>query len=245
VKVKAFIVDDEPIARAGLRAMLGAIDWVDVIGEAADGESAVTAINTMRPELVFLDVQMPGLIGTEVLRRLEGSPFVIFTTAFSEHAVTAFELGAVDYLLKPFGPTRLAAAMERVRSAIGEPSTVEAAERLSGALAGGPISRLFVRVGGTLVPLPVERVSRFEADGDYVIAHSESARHMLHLSMTRLESRLDSRRFVRVHRTHIVNLDHVRAFKRDAGGNLEAELLDGARVPVSRARAQEIRSLGR
>ena len=245
MKVKAFIVDDEPIARAGLRAMLGAIDWVDVIGEAADGESAVTAINTMRPELVFLDVQMPGLIGTEVLRRLEGSPFVIFTTAFSEHAVTAFELGAVDYLLKPFGPTRLAAAMERVRSAIGEPSTVEAAERLSGALGGGPISRLFVRVGGTLVPLPVERVSRFEADGDYVIAHSESARHMLHLSMTRLESRLDSRRFVRVHRTHIVNLDHVRAFKRDPSGNLEAELLDGARVPVSRARAQEIRSLVR
>jgi two-component system LytT family response regulator len=151
----------------------------------------------------------------------------------------------VDYLLKPFGPSRLAAAMERVRSAIGEPSTVGASERLSGALAGGPISRLFVRVGGTLVPLPVERVSRFEADGDYVVAHSESARHMLHLSLSRLESRLDSRRFVRVHRTHIVNLDHVRAFKRDASGNLEAELLDGARVPVSRARAQEIRSLGR
>jgi two-component system LytT family response regulator len=245
VKVRTFIVDDEPIARAGLRAMLGAIDWVDVIGEAADGESAVSAINTRRPELIFLDVQMPGLIGTEVLRRLEGSPFVIFTTAFSEHAVTAFELGAVDYLLKPFGPSRLAAAMERVRSAIGEPSTVGASERLSGALAGGPISRLFVRVGGTLVPLPVERVSRFEADGDYVVAHSESARHVLHLSLSRLESRLDSRRFVRVHRTHIVNLDHVRAFKRDASGNLEAELLDGARVPVSRARAQEIRSLGR
>jgi two-component system LytT family response regulator len=245
VKVRTFIVDDEPIARAGLRAMLGAIDWVDVIGEAADGESAVSAINTRRPELIFLDVQMPGLIGTEVLRRLEGSPFVIFTTAFSEHAVTAFELGAVDYLLKPFGPSRLAAAMERVRSAIGEPSTVGASERLSGALAGRPISRLFVRVGGTLVPLPVERVSRFEADGDYVVAHSESARHVLHLSLSRLESRLDSRRFVRVHRTHIVNLDHVRAFKRDASGNLEAELLDGARVPVSRARAQEIRSLGR
>ena len=245
MKLKAFIVDDEPIARAGLRAMLGAIEWVDVIGEASDGESAVAAINTMRPELVFLDVQMPGLTGTEVLPRLEGSPFVIFTTAFSEHAVTAFELGAVDYLLKPFGPSRLAAAMERVRSAIGEPSTIQAAERLSGALGGGPISRLFVRVGGTLVPLPVDRVSRFEADGDYVVAHSESARHMIHLSLSRLESRLDSRRFVRVHRAHIVNLDQVRAFKRDAGGNLEAELLDGARVPVSRARAQEIRSLGR
>ena len=245
MKVSAFVVDDEPVARAGLRAMLRAFDWIDVVGEAADGESAVAAIHALRPELVFLDVQMPGLSGTEVLRRLDRPPFVIFTTAFSEHAVTAFELGAVDYLLKPFGPTRLGAAMERVRSALGEPAAVGPFERLSGALAGGPISRLFVRIGGSLVPLPVESVSRFEADGDYVVAHAGSARHALHLSLSRLDERLDPRRFLRVHRTHIVNLEHVRAFKRDAAGNLEAELLDGARVPVSRARAQEIRSLGR
>lgn len=143
----------------------------------------------------------------------------------------------MDYLLKPFGPSRLAGAMERVRSALGEPATVDAFERLSGALAEGPISRLFVRIGGALVPLAIERVSRFEADGDYLIAHAGSVRHLLHLSLTRLEARLDPRRFARVHRTHIVNLDHVRAFKRDDRGNLEAELLDGARVPVSRARA--------
>ncbi|HEU4562546.1 MAG TPA: LytTR family DNA-binding domain-containing protein [Longimicrobium sp.] len=245
MKVTAYVVDDEPVARAGLRAMLLAFDWVDVVGEAADGESAVKGIHALRPELVFLDVQMPGLLGTEVLRRLEQPPFVIFTTAYSEHAVTAFELGAVDYLVKPFGPTRLAAAMERVRSALGEPAPVDTFDRLSGALAGGPISRLFVRSGGTLVPLPVERISWFEADGDYVTAHAGDARHHLHLSLNRLEARLDPRRFVRVHRTHIVNLDHVRAFRRDARGNLEAELLDGARVPVSRARAQELRSLGR
>ena len=225
--------------------MLRAIDWVEVIGEAADGESAVTAIQELRPELVFLDVEMPGLLGTEVLRRIEQKPFVIFTTAFSEHAVTAFELGAADYLLKPFGPTRLAAAMERVRSAMGEPAPVSVFERLSGALGSGPISRLFVRIGGALVPLPVERVSRFEADGDYVVAHTENTRHMLHLSLSRLEERLDPRQFARVHRTHIVNLDQVRAFKRDANGNLEAEFPDGTRVPVSRARAQEIRSLGK
>jgi two-component system LytT family response regulator len=245
VKVTAFVADDEPVARAGLRAMLRACDWVEVVGEAADGESAVRESPALRPELVFLDVQMPGLLGTEVLRRLERPPFVIFTTAYSEHAVTAFELGAVDYLLKPFGPARLAAAMERVRSALGEPAPVDTFERLSGALAGGPISRLFVRIGGTLVPLPVERVSWFEASGDYVTAHAGSARHLLHLSLGRLEARLDPRRFVRVHRTHIVNLDQVRAFRRDARGNLEAELLDGARVPVSRARAHELRSLGR
>ena len=245
MKVTAYVVDDEPVARAGLRAMLAAYDWVEVVGEAADGESAVTGIDALRPELVFLDVQMPGLPGTDVLRRLERRPFVIFTTAFSEHAVSAFELGAVDYLLKPFGPSRLAGAMERVRSALGEPATVDAFERLSGALAEGPISRLFVRIGGALVPLAIERVSRFEADGDYLIAHAGSARHLLHLSLTRLEARLDPRRFARVHRTHIVNLDHVCAFRRDDRGNLEAELLDGARVPVSRARAQEIRNLAR
>lgn len=245
MNITAFVADDEPIARAGLRAMLGAFEWVDVVGEAADGEAAVRGIAALRPELVFLDVQMPGLLGTEVLQRLERRPFVIFTTAYSEHAVTAFQLGAVDYLLKPFGPRRLADAMERVRSAIGEPVTVDAFERLSGALGAGPISRLFVRVGGALVPLPVDRVSRFEADGDYVVAHAGSPRHLLHLALNRLEERLDPQRFVRVHRAHLVNLDHVKAFRRDARGNMEAEMADGSRVPVSRARAQELRGLAR
>lgn len=225
--------------------MLRAFDWVDVVGEAADGASAVKLIQEVRPELVFLDVQMPGVLGTDVLRLLDRPPIVIFTTAYSEHAVSAFELGAVDYLLKPFGPARLAAAMERVRTGLGEPASLDALERLSGALAGGPISRLFVRVGEKLVPLAVESVSWFEADGDYVIAHAGNVRHLLHLSLSHLEARLDPRRFARVHRTHIVNLEQVRAFKRDTRGNLEAEMLDGARVPVSRARAQEIRSLGR
>ena len=245
MKVRTYVVDDEPIARAGLRAMLRSFEWVEVVGEAGDGESAVAGIGVLRPELVFLDVQMPGLLGTDVLRRIERPPFVVFTTAYSEHAVSAFELGAVDYLLKPFGPSRLAAAMERVRTALGEPAPADPIERLSGALAGGPISRLFVRVGGALVALPVERVSWFEADGDYVIAHEGAARHFLHLSLSRLDTRLDPRHFTRVHRAHIVNLDQVRAFRRDARGNLEAEMLDGARVPVSRARAQELRKLGR
>jgi two-component system LytT family response regulator len=244
VKVRTFVVDDEPIARAGLRAMLLAFEWVEVIGEAADGEAAVAAIESLQPELVFLDVQMPGVLGTEVLRRIETEPLIIFTTAFAEHAVSAFELGAVDYLLKPFGPRRLSAAMERIRAAIGEPAGVGALERLTGALSSGPITRLFVRTGGNLVPLLVADVLSFEADGDYVIAHTERASHALHLSLNRLEERLDSRSFIRIHRAHIVNLDHVRTFKRDTRGNLEAELVNGRRVPVSRSRAQELRRLG-
>ena len=245
MKVTVLVVDDEPIARAGLKAMLSGFEWIEVVGEAADGQSAVRAIGTLKPELVFLDVQMPGLLGTDVLRHIDHRPFVIFTTAYSQHAVTAFELGAVDYLMKPFGPARLAAAMERVRGAIGQPSSVDAIERLSGALGGGPITRLFARVGNAIVPVPVDRVSWLEADGDYVVVHVGGSRHLLHLSLSRLVTRLDPKRFAQVHRAHVVNLDHVRAFKRDVRGNLEAELNDGTRVPVSRARAQELRSAGR
>lgn len=242
--VTALIVDDEPVARAGLRAMLGAFDWVSVVGEAADGASAVEAIDRLRPELVFLDVQMPGLLGTEVARRIEHRPFIIFTTAYNQHAVTAFEMSAVDYLLKPFGAVRLASALERVRSAVGEPAAAGVLERLSGTLAGGPITRLFVRTGGALIPVAVDGVSRFDAEGDHVFAYVGSVRHVLSLPLSRLEERLDPARFVRVHRAHIVNLDHVRAFRSDARGNLRAELSDGAHVPVSRSRAQALRRLG-
>lgn len=244
MKVTTLIVDDEPVARAGLRAMLGAFEWVAVVGEAADGASAVEAIDRLRPELVFLDVQMPGLPGTEVVRRIEHRPFIIFTTAYDQHAVSAFELSAVDYLLKPFGAVRLASALERVRAAMGEPAPVGVLERLSGSLAGGPITRLFVRTGGALIPLPVASVSRFDAEGDHVFAYAAGMRHVLSLSLSRLEERLDPARFVRVHRAHIINLDHVRAFRSDARGNLRAELADGALVPVSRSRAQAVRSLG-
>jgi two-component system LytT family response regulator len=224
--------------------MLTGFDWVEVVGEAVDGEAAVEAIERLKPELVFLDVKMPGMTGIDVLHRIQQQPYIIFTTAFSQHAVSAFELGAVDYLLKPFGPARLSAAMERIRAAIGEPANIGALERLAGTLTNGPISRLFVRTGGNLVPLMATEVMYFEADGDYVIAHTERKSHALNISLSRLEDRLGHERFVRVHRAYIVNLDHVRSFKRDARGNLEAELVTGRRVPVSRARAQQLRSLG-
>jgi two-component system LytT family response regulator len=244
VKVSALIADDEPAARAGLRAMLAEVDWVVCVGEAASGPAAVEAINALRPELVFLDIQMPGLLGTEVLRRVPYQPFVVFTTAYAQHAVTAFELGALDYLLKPFGPERLATALERVRAAFGEPITIPALDRLTEALSTGPMSRLFVRSGRSIIPIAVDSVSWFEALGDYVAAHVGRSRHMLHLSLNRLEGRLDPTRFSRIHRTHIVNLEHVRVFRRDGKRRLNAELADGTRLAVSRNRAREIRGLG-
>lgn len=237
------IVDDEPVARAGLRDMLSSTEWLTVTGEASDGRSAVEIIDRIKPELVFLDVEMPGIKGTEILSQTSHQPFVVFTTAYAEHAATAFELGALDYVLKPFGADRLARALERVRTAIGEPGSPPALDRLREALGTGPMSRLFVRSGNGVTPVLVSEVSWFEASGDYVTAHTSRSRYLLHLSLNRLESRLDAKRFVRIHRTHIVNLDHVVAFRRQSRG-LMAELRDGTRVPVSRERAREIRGLG-
>jgi len=242
--IRVLIADDEPIARAGLRRMLSAIDDVTVVGEASNGRAAVEAIDKLQPDLAFLDIQMPGLLGTDVPPRLAHHPFIIFTTAYAQHAVTAFELGAVDYLLKPFGPQRLAAAVARVRSALGEHAEVAVFDRLGDALASGPLSRLYVRSGNAIVPLPVAQVHWFEADGDYVIAHAERAKHVLTLPLSRLEERLDPRRFTRIHRAHIVNLDHVAAFRRHGKGGMVAELRDGTRLAVSRTRAQDLRQRG-
>jgi two-component system, LytTR family, response regulator len=242
--VSVLIADDESIARAGLRRMLAAFDWVEIRGEAANGPDAAQAINSLAPDLVFLDIQMPGLLGTEVLSRITHQPCVVFTTAYAQHAVSAFELGAVDYLLKPFGAERLAAAMQRVRAILGEPAGSGALDRISEVFGTGPMRRLFVRIGGAIVPVPVVSIQWFEADGDYVVAHTDRGRHVLTVSLNRLEARLDSSRFVRIHRTHIVNLDAVSAFRRHGKGGMTAELRGGVQLAVSRAKAQELRKLG-
>lgn len=241
--VTTLIADDEAIARTGLRDLLRAFDWVEVVGEVGSGSAAVEAMDTLRPELVFLDIQMPGLLGTQVLQHATHRPCVVFTTAYAQHAVTAFELGALDYLLKPFGRERLAATLERVRTAIGQSDAPTALERMRETFGQDPVSRLFIRSGGGIVPVAVAAVAWFEARGDYVAAHVGPARHLLHVSLNRLESRLDPSRFARVHRTHIVNLDFVRVFRRMGKGRMVAELTDGTRLAVSRTRAQGLRDL--
>jgi len=240
--VTAMIVDDEAAARIGLRDLLERqADWIRVVGEAANGPAAVEAIDGLRPALVFLDIEMPGLPGTEVLRRIRHRPHVVFTTAYSRHAVTAFELGVVDYLLKPFGAERLGLALERVRAALGAPAVVSSLDRARETLGPAPIGRLFVRVGGGVLPVAVEGIDWFEARGDYVVAHAGPARHLLSLSLNQLETRLDQVRFLRIHRTHIVNLDRVVAFRPEGKGKLVAELATGDRLAVSRQRAQALR----
>lgn len=241
--VRVLIADDEPIARAGLRALLRTFEWLTVVGEAASGPAALEAIDALRPDVVFLDIQMPGMLGTDVMRSMQHQPLIIFTTAWSQHAPDAFELGALDYLLKPFGPERLQRTLERVRATLGESDVVAGADRWRELQRSGTIGRLFVRVGRTLVPVAIETVDWFEADGDYVAVHVGRARHLIHVALARLETRLDPARFVRIHRTTIVNLSRVVAFRPIANGRFEAELQDGTRLDVSRAKARELRAL--
>lgn len=242
-RVRVVIADDEPVARAGLRAMLSTVEWIACVGEAHNGPKAVETINALKPDVVFLDIQMPGMLGTDVLKHLQHEPIIIFTTAWSQHAAEAFELGALDYLLKPFGTERLSLTLERVRASLGEPIATPAFDRYRESLRGGFITRVFVRSGRAILPIAVESVSWFEADGDYVGVHVGRARHLMHVALTRLESRLDPTQFARIHRTSIVNLQKVVAFRAHAPGRLVAELDDGHRLEVSRSKARELRAV--
>jgi len=243
MRISTYLADDEPLARRTLRDMLAEIEWVECVGEGSDGREALREIDALRPQLVLLDVRMPVLDGIEVLRRARHVPAVVFTTAYDRYAVTAFELSAVDYLLKPFGRERLRLALERARSALGSAVRDPALMRLVGTQSVDRISRLFVRERGRILPLSIEDVVRLEARDDYVAVYVAGRRHLLHVTLADLEARLEPEQFVRVHRSHIVNWKFVRALARGPGARLELELHDGTRVLASRPRSKALRQL--
>ncbi len=244
MKTRALIVEDEPIARNRLRELLGHVDWIECVGEAADGRSAVKLIDELRPDLLFLDIEMPGMNGIEVLGNITHDPAVVFTTAYDRYAVTAFELEALDYLLKPFGAKRLDATLARVRKSLPGDAEFPAADRARVALASRePFTRIFVRDRGRIIPIAVDAIDRLEAEDDYVGVHSGGRRYLVYLGMSEFETRLDPQRFVRIHRSHIVNLDRVAAFLPEDGGRLRIEMKDGTKLMASRTRARELRHL--
>lgn len=245
VPVSALIVEDEPLARKRLRELMAGISWLHCIGEAATGSAAIAAIDKLQPDLVFLDIQLPGLSGIDVLARIRHAPAVIFTTAHDQFAVTAFELGAMDYLLKPFGRERFVRALERARSSLHQVLDVGTTERMKESLATGPLRRLFVREAGRIVPVKVAAIEWLQACDDYVIVHTAGKQYTIHLPLADLESRLDPRVFVRVHRSHVVNLDHVASWSPYDGSRLEITLRTGAKVLASRQRSRALRELGR
>jgi two-component system LytT family response regulator len=237
VTFSVLIADDEPLAQDRLRRLVAEVPWLTCLGVEADGPAALRAIDSRRPDLIFLDIEMPGLDGLEVLDSAHHRPVVVFTTAYDQYAVTAFDRDAADYLLKPFGRGRFLAAVERARQ---ELERVAARHGTGGPKDGW--NRLFVRDRGRIVALPAGDVERLEAEGDYVTVHSRGRRYLVRLPLRDFERQLDPKRFLRVHRRHIVNLDQVASLVPDLGA-LWIEMRDGSRVRASRKRARDLRDL--
>ncbi len=248
--IRALIVDDEPLARRGIRQLLARERDVTVVGEARNGREALRALRTLTPDLIFLDVQMPEVDGFGVLRAVgaEQMPPVIFVTAFDEFAVRAFDAHAIDYLVKPLGEARFAEAVQRVRERLRSTEAVALAGRLTALLvdtaAVSTVARRLVvpTVNGDLV-LAVDEIDWIEADDYYAAVHAAGRRYLIRESLLSLGERLDASRFARVHRSAIVNLDRVRELRTDAPGDAVLLLRDGTRVPVSRRRREQVADL--
>lgn len=262
--IRVLVVDDEPLARSGVRELLERDPELDVVGEAASGEEAVTAIAELEPDLVMLDVQMPGLTGFDVIRQIgpDRMPAVVFVTAYDQFAVRAFEVNAVDYLLKPFDDERFAQTLARAKKVVrqshagelsrrlvelldltGAPAPQRAAAAPTGRAPGDFADRLVVKTGGRVLFLRIDELDWIEAADYYVKLHASGKTHLLRETMSSLEQRLDPRRFFRVHRSAIVNLDRIRELQPYFRGEHVLILQDGTKLKLSRARREKLEAV--
>ena len=241
MKIRALIVDDEQLARQRVRLLLGEEPDVEVIGESGDGFEAVDQIQATKPNLMFLDVQMPDMDGFEVLRRVPQAslPVVIFTTAYDQHALRAFEVNALDYLLKPFKPTRFKEAVQRARDLIVNKQAGVAARGLLALLGrtpapAGQLTRLAVKTPGKVTFVELDQIQAIEAAGKYAVVHVGKVNHVLRESMTSLESNLPQR-FLRISRSVIVNIDQIQELQPMFKGENLVVLKNGKSYPTTRA----------
>ena len=256
--VRALIVDDEPLARAHLRSLLKDRGDVDVIGECGDGRSAIDQIKRLTPDLVLLDIQMPELDGLEVIREVGPAqmPAVVFVTAYDEHALEAFEVHAFDYILKPVDPTRFADAITRARTQIAQSTAADRHAKLVAFLDAGsgspardqvapasdvassagraPLDRLLVKEEGRMYFVPAGEIDWIEAFGNYARLHTGQRTHLIRETMATLERALDARRFARIHRSTIVNLDRIKQMDLWGSGDYMVRLADGTQLKLSR-----------
>jgi len=247
MKLRTITVDDERVALRRLARLLARSEAVEIVAECADGPSAVAAVRQHQPDVLFLDVQMPGMTGFEVLRALKGSrmPVVIFVTAYDEFALQAFEARALDYLLKPFGEARVAQALDRARSCIrGDTARDEHAARLAELLAAArrkpPQARLLVKRDDRVLVLQPEEIDWVESDGDYVRIHTGNDTHFTRMKLAEIERRLAPEGFVRIHRCRIVNLARVKEFRPLSRGASVVVMKSGARLDASYAHLKEM-----
>jgi len=239
--LRALIVDDEELARRLVREFLGRHPDVAVVGECENGLEAVKQIGALAPDLVFLDIQMPRLSGLEVLELTGRRAGVIFTTAYDEHAIKAFELHAVDYLLKPFSQARFDDALARAR-ALHAPAAGAGLEALV-ARRGEPLERLLIRDREQVHVVPVATIECIEAQGDYLAVLAEGRTYLKTQRISEIEAQLDPKDFLRVHRSFIVNLAHLQAIERQGAERYAAKLRSGKRVPISRSGYEKLREI--
>jgi two-component system LytT family response regulator len=255
-EIRALIVDDEPVARAGIRRLLEDDPDIIVVGEAGNGRSAVRAITTLRPDLLFLDIQMPEMDGFQVLEQItpQRAPTVVFVTAYDRFALRAFEVQALDYVLKPFEDERFFAVLARAKQHVRQARDGDLATRLAALLAAyesqakstrqplmtesGParLARILVKQGDRVFFLPVEEIDWIEAADYYARIHAGGTSHLVRETMGALESQLDETQFVRVHRSAIVNAERVKEIRADWRNHPVVVLETGVRLPVARTR---------
>lgn len=246
MNVRAVIVDDEPLARQVVREFAADHPALDIIGECENGKQAVAMCNRLQPDLLFLDVQMPGLSGFEVLALLERMPVVIFSTAYDQFAIRAFEVHAVDYLLKPYDRERFATAvgraLERLQKNSFDIDHLAALINVSTSRHSFP-DRFLVKSGSRLIPVKTTDIEWIEAADDYAELHAGGSSHLCGLGLGQLEKRLDPQKFARVHRSAIVNLSRIRNLEKDGEGGMIATMISGKEIKVSRSYAAELRKL--
>src|SRR5688572_493746 len=246
-KIRTLIVDDEPLARERLAALLAGESGIEVIGQARDGEEALTAIQDHTPDLVFLDVQMPQMNGFEVIEAVgsEKMPLVIFVTAYDQHALRAFQVRALDYLLKPFDRERFTEALQRARKQLERDETGDIGRRLLALVKDlrrdqPRTDRLVVKSGGRLFFLRADEIDWVEAAGNYVRLHVGNTSHLLRETMTAMESRLDPEKFFRIHRCRIVNMDRIQELQPWLNGEYAVVPRTGARLTLSRGYREKL-----
>ncbi len=240
--LRVLIVDDEPLARRRIAHLLGREEGVEIAGECGDARTALAEIERSAPELVFLDVQMPELSGLDLLQLVppERMPQIVFVTAHDEFAVRAFELDALDYLLKPYTEARFREALRRARARLGDVGGRERLAALARGLARAPRERMLVREGDRVLVLRTADIDYVEAQDYYASLHVGAASHLVRESLKQLEATLDPQRFVRVHRSYVVNLERVEAVQPLGGGEQQLVLRGGARLPVGPSYARTL-----
>lgn len=243
--MKALLVDDEDLARQVLRELLAAHPDVEIVGEAANGFAAVKLTEELRPDLLFLDIQMPKLSGFEVLELVGDSVAVIFVTAFDEYALKAFEVHAVDYLLKPVEPARLAEALDRARArlASAKPGPDVLAVAAAARPPGRPLERVLIREEGKVHVLQAARIDYVEAQDDYLSFASAGKKLLKQQTLGDLEAQLDPQRFVRIHRSYLLNIDRIARLELYNKDSWIAILQDGTKLPVSRSGHARLKEL--